>query len=99
MACGWCLNQLSKNESREWSVKIGFTRVREQYGEAVPACTPYPYTTGRQWSAGWDVKRTVVRGMARPEDSHAAHAASDGGDDAGYAEVVEKVSDSLAYYQ
>ena len=29
--------------------------------------------------------------MARPEDGHAAHEASDGGDDAGYAEVVETV--------
>ena len=30
--------------------------------------------------------------MARPEDGHAAREASDGGDDAGYAKVVEKVS-------
>ena len=37
------------------------------------------------------MKRVGVRAMARPEDGDAAHEASDG-DDAGYADVVEKVS-------
>ena len=59
-----------------------------QCGEAVPACTPYTYTTGRWWSAGWDMKKAVVRAMARPKDGHAAHETLDGNDDAGYAKVV-----------
>ena len=41
---------------------------------------------------GLDVKKAVVRAMARPEDGHAAHETSDGDDDAGYAKVTEKVS-------
>ena len=38
------------------------------------------------------MKRAVGRVMGRPEDGHAAHETSDGGDDAGYTAIVEKVS-------
>ena len=38
------------------------------------------------------MKRAVVRVMARPEVGNAAHETSDGGDDAGYTVIVERVS-------
>ena len=78
---------------------IWFRAVRVWRKVTVPACTPYPYTTGRRQSAGWDVKNAVVHATARLEDGHAAHEASDGNDDAGYAEVVEKASVQPAYDQ
>ena len=75
-------------------MKIGSRASTGTVWGAIPACTPYPgpCATGRRWPADRNAKRGVVCAMAKPEDGHAAHEASDGDGDPRYAEVVEKVS-------
>ena len=74
-------------------------RVPREYGYGVGKLYLHAHRThvyyGRWRSAGWDMKRALVRAVARPKDGHAAHGTLDGDDDAGYVEVVEKVSVQL----
>ena len=71
---------------------VGEDRVLREYGCGVGKLYPHVHRTR--------ILRVVCRlgpeessrAMARPEDAHAAHEASDGDDDAGCTEVVETVS-------